>query len=97
MSLFFVNALADPARDFFLKSFSTLKPFDQKVNVMRRHFNTDTRKLQLQSEMGSLVLSSLMREHDITDPTEGLTRVLKQINISALQSPNGFGDDPRVV
>ena len=37
MSLFFVNASADPARQFFLIHCSSDMPYEQIVNIMRRN------------------------------------------------------------
>ena len=71
MSLFFVNALADPARQFFLTNCSTHMEIDEITKVMSRHYNSETRKLQLQSEMDSLDLSSFMHERQITDNSLG--------------------------
>ena len=94
MSLFFVNALADPARQFFLTHCSPSMPFEQIAAQMRRHYNSETRKLQLQSEMDSLDITAFMQKHHITDQAEGLTRLVDYINALAPQLPSGFGDDP---
>ncbi len=39
--LFFVNALADPARGFFLNHYSPTMPFDEIVGRMRRHYDSE--------------------------------------------------------
>ena len=93
ISLFFVNALADPARQFFLTQCSTSMPYDQIAAQMRRHYNSETRKLQNQSEMDSLNLTAFMNKHQITDLGEGLTKIVNHINALAPQLPTGFGDD----
>ena len=93
MSLFFVNALADPARQFFLTHCSTSMPFDHIASQMRRHYNSETRKLQNQSEMDSLELTSFMHKHGVTDLNDGLTKIVNHINALAPQLPAGFGDD----
>ena len=94
MSLFFVKALTDPECDFLLTSYTPCMPFDQIAYVMCRHFNSDTRKLQLQSEMDSRVSSSFMRNNNITDPYVRLTKVVNGINALAPKLLAGFGDDP---
>ena len=93
LSLFFVNALADPAREHFLTHCSPTMPFEQIATHMRRHFNSETRKLQLQSEMDSLDIASFMNKNKITDQGEGLRRLVDHINALAPQLPAGFGDD----
>ena len=93
MSLFFVNDLADPARDSFLTSCLRRMPFYQIVNVVRRHFNSDTRKQQLQFEIDSLFFFPFIRKHSITDPSVGLTRIMNHINALAPQLSAGLGDD----
>lgn len=56
MSLFFINALSDPARQFFISNCSSDMPFEPIATIMRRQYNSDTRKLQIHSEMDSLDL-----------------------------------------
>ena len=94
ISLFFVNALTDPARQHFLTYCSQTMPFDQIVQNMKRHYNCGTRKLQLQSEVDSLYLQSFMDKHQIADTSYVLTKLVDHINALAMQLPNGFGNDP---
>ena len=94
MSLFFVNALADPARQYFLTHCSSHMPFGQIVSMMRRHYSSDTRKLQVQSEMDSLDVPSFMSKHNIADNSRGLSKLVDHINSLSPQLPTGFGDDP---
>lgn len=69
-------------------------PFEQIALQMRRHLSSETRKLQLQSEMDSLDIASFMSKNNITDQGEGLRRLVNHINALAPQLPAGFGDDP---
>ena len=46
MSLFFINALSDTGRQFFLTNCSSDMPFDQIMSIMRRNYSSD-------SEVGS--------------------------------------------
>ena len=71
MSLFFVNALADPARDFFFFHCSLSTLFDEIVALMRCHYNSETRKLQLQSEIDSLDLGVSMQKNEIRSFSDG--------------------------
>lgn len=93
MSLFFVNALADPARQFFLSNCSPTMPINVIATHMRRHYNSETRKLQIQSKMDSLDLGIFMQKNEITDQAIGLSRLVDHINELAPQLPYGFGDD----
>lgn len=93
MSLFFVNALADPARQFFLTHCSSRMTFGQIVSTMQRSYNSETRKLQLQPEMDSMELSSFMHKHKLSNFAEGLAKLLDCIDVLAPQLPKGFGDD----
>ncbi len=60
---------------------------------MRRHYNSETLKLQLQSEMDSLELKSFMRRHKSSNHTERLAKLVDYIKILASQLLEGFGDD----
>ncbi len=96
ISLFFVYALADPACQFFLTHFSPTMLFEAIVAQMRLHYNSENRKLQLQSEMNSPNLASFKRKHQIADPATGLTKLAGHINAKAPQLLPGFGSDPPV-
>ena len=65
LSLFFVYALADPAGQFFWAACSSRMTFDQIGASMKRHYNSESRKLQLQSEMDSLDLSACITRHEV--------------------------------
>ena len=43
MSLFFINILKDPARQFFLTHCSSNMNYSEIVSIMRRHYNSETR------------------------------------------------------
>ena len=94
MCLFFVNALADIARQFFLTHCSPSMPLNQIVSQMRRHYNSDTRQLQLKSEIDSLSFPAFMRKQQLPDIWTELFRLVDHINVLAPQLPHGFGDDP---
>lgn len=93
MSLFFDNALAGLARQNFLTYCSRTMPFHQIFQNMERHYNSDTRKLQLQSEVDSLDLQKFMNKHQIVDTSTGLTKLVDYINVLAPQLPECFGND----
>ena len=43
--------------------------------------------------MDSLDLSAFMTKHQVTDYSDGITKIVNHINALAPQLPNGFGDD----
>ena len=93
MSLFFVSALSDPAQQFFLTHCSSRMPFDQIVTHIRRHFNSESRKLSLLSDMDSLNLVTFMKKYEISNHSLGLKKIIDHINALAPQLPRGFGDN----
>ena len=93
LSVSFGNALAEPARQFFLMNCNSRMPFREIVAQMCRHFNPKTRLLQLQSEMDGLSPASFMHKHQISDIAAGLSQIADYINTIAPQLPNGFSDD----
>ena len=93
MSLFSVNALADPARQYSLTHCSSNMSSQEIVTIMRRQYSSETRKLQIQSEMDSLDLSVYMHNNDIKNARIGLSRIIEPINSLDPQLPAGFGDD----
>ena len=93
MSLFFVNALADPTRQYFLTHCSSNLRFQEIVKIMHRQYSSEARKLQIQSEMGSLDLTVYMHNNDIKNSRIGLTRIIDRIDSLAPQLPAGFAED----
>lgn len=87
MSLFSVEASADPARPFFLTNCSSRIPFNQILPQMRRHYNSETRKIQLQFEMDGLDWTAFMSKHQQTDYREGLTKIVNHIYSLAFRLP----------
>ena len=94
MSLFFVNALGDPARLFLLTNCSSNMPFEQIVSIMKRHYSSEARKLQIQSEMHSLDLVFFMNNNQITDNSLGLSKLVDHINSLVPRLLAGFAGDP---
>ena len=60
---------------------------------MRSQYSSETRKLQVQSEMDSLDLTLCMHNNDIKNARIRLTRIIDRINSLAPKLPAGFGDD----
>ena len=93
MSMFFVSALEDPSRQCFLANCNSQMEYSQIIAIMRRHFNSVIRKIQLQSDVDSLELGFFMRKHHINDQELGLIKLIDRINVMAAQFLRGFGDD----
>ena len=93
MSLFFVNAPTDPARQFFLNNCNTSTLYEKIVTIMRRYYNSETRKLQLQSEMDSPDLAYFMCKKQISDSSQGLIMIVNHVDAQAPEFPGGFGND----
>ena len=89
----FIKALADPDHEIFLTHRLSRMNYSQIVAIMRRHYNSDTRKLHLQSEMYSIKLASFMDKNHITGHPTGLSRLIDRINAVAPQSLMNFWDD----
>ena len=60
---------------------------------MYRHYNRETRKLQLQSEMASLDLGAFTRKRSITDLSVRLVKLCNKRNALASELPSGFRED----
>lgn len=93
MSLFFINVLQEPAIQYFLSNFSSRLEYTQIVDIMRPHYNSETRELQLQSEIEGLELNSFMRKHNMMCEFKRLAILIDRTNALAPQLPHGFGDD----
>ena len=93
MSLFFVNALAEPAGQFFLTNYSPNMPFDRIASVMRFQYNFETRMVQIQSEIDIIYLESFMTKKNMPESPKGLTRLVEPIKTLALQFPKAFSYD----
>ena len=88
---FFINTLADTAREFFLSNFSPSMPFNEIEARIYSHYNSETRKLQLVSEMDSLELATFMRKCSISDLSVGLVKICNHINALASKISSGLG------
>ena len=64
---------------------SSRMPFEEIANRMGRHYNSDARKLSLQSEMDGLELPLFMQESHINDVSLRLKQLVDFINALTLQ------------
>ena len=70
-------------------------PFEPIAAEMYRDYNSETRKLRLQSEMDCLELTSFMRVKQHIDFNIGLRRLVDHVSAHTLQLPTGIGGDCR--
>ena len=89
---FFVDALENPAPLFFLTHCSSRMPFEQIISIMRLHFNSESWKLNPQSDMDSPNFYTFMKKADLSDYSQGLPKLVDHINALAPQLPQCFGD-----
>ena len=85
MLLLFINILHDPPRQFLPANCSPHTEYTCIIEIMRRHYNSEARKLQLQSDVEDLELNSFMRKQQITDECKGLSMIINRIKALAPQ------------
>ena len=76
---YFVNIFEGPARTFFLNNAQNGMAFEQLANMMIREYNSDARQLHVQGILEGLRLRKFMVEHEITNVSEGLTKLINII------------------
>ena len=54
--------------------------YQEIVSVMIHRYSSETRQLQLQSEIECLELSSFMRKHQYTDESISISKLIDHIN-----------------
>ena len=76
---YFVNVLDGPARTFFFNNARNDMTFADMANMMLREYNSDARQLHVQGRLEGLRWQEFMLEHDITNPSDGLTNIINVI------------------
>ena len=87
---FFICIFSGPARNFFFENINPRMTYEQMRNVMINEYDSDARRLQVQSELENLRLADLMAEKSITDQSAGLTELVDKINSMVPQCPPEF-------
>eukprot|EP00171_Calliarthron_tuberculosum_P004860 IDg4860t1 len=76
---YFVNILQDSPRFFFYSFYVRRMDFKTVCEKMRKEYNSDSRQLQVQSNLETLRLAKFMEENEISSVSEGLTKVFDYI------------------
>ncbi len=92
-SSYFIHALEDPAESFFIESFSDNMTFDDIKTFMLKEYNKDGRQIQIQSKLDSLRIGKFMRDKNISDFGEGLTKLVEEIQNLTPQCQEEFRTD----
>lgn len=71
--------------------------FAEKARRMLSEYASDARQLQVKGTLEAFRLRSFMKEKDITDITEGLTKLVDHINELTSQCPVDFRSDDHKV
>ena len=86
----FVNIFSGPARDFYFDNTREEMGYRQLVRVMIDEYDSDARRLAVQSELEMLTLHRLMVEKGISDEGVGLSKLVERINVLTPQCPPNF-------
>lgn len=87
---FFINIFEGAARDFFFENCRDDMSFSQLAEVMVREYDSDARRLAIQSELEILTMEKFMRDREITDDATGLAKIVEHINVLTPQGPPNF-------
>ena len=95
---YFVNVLEGPARTFFFNNARNDMSFDDMAEMMVKEYNSDARQLQVQGTLEILRLDKYMTEHEITDVSDGLTKIVNLIeNLTPQCQPQFRSDSNKIV
>ena len=86
----FINCFAGNARSFFFDNCKDHMSFDELAKTMIHEYDSDARRLAVQSELEMMTLSRVMLNHDITDEGDALNKIVYRINILTPQCPPEF-------
>ena len=89
----FVHAFDGAARTFFFNNTVDTMTFDEKAAVMKKGYDNDARQIQIKGTLDALRLKTFMDENDITDVSEGLTKMVALIDKLAPQTHPDFRTD----
>lgn len=67
--------------------------FNETAEIMLKEYVSFARQLQIKGTLETLRLRSFMKERNIGDVSEGLTKMVEYINELCLQCPPGFRSD----
>lgn len=85
---YFINSVTVTARNFFLVAFLPGMNFADAATIMKHEYDSDSRHLQVQSSLEWIHLEIFMEARSITMESEGLNKIVEQIerlHLSAFQ------------
>ena len=89
----FIHALDGAARTFFFNNTNESMTFEQKVDIMLKEYDSDARQLQVKGRLDALRLKTFMTQHGINDVSDGLTKLVQQIDELTPQTHPDFRSD----
>lgn len=92
-ALYFPNCFREPAKTFFFMHVSPGDSYENMAHIMKRQFDNDASRLQVQTRLDSLHLRSFMTRESITDDREGLTSFISLIDKLSQQCMPSFRND----
>lgn len=90
---YFLNILEGPARTFLLEHRVPEMSYDEIAELMRRKYDSDSRQLQIQSTLECLNFDTFMSEKSLASHSEGLAKLVEDIEQLTTQCPQGFRSD----
>lgn len=89
---YFVNALDSPARDFYFDNCRITLWYNEIVVIMKREYESPTRQATIQAKLEFLRFGPFMARNKITSQSEGLEKLVHEINTLSSQAPLSFRD-----
>lgn len=93
----FINIIAGAARIFFFGNCSDEINFRQLMKVMLDEYDSEARRLYVQSELEMLTLKKIMSDHQLIEEGAGLAKLVDRINILLPQCPTNFRSESNKV
>lgn len=90
---FFVHVFEGSARKFFFENANGEMPYNDMVRVMLKEYVSDARQMQVKGTLETLRLRSFMKEKELEDVSEGLSKMVEHINELSPQCPPDFRSD----
>ncbi len=90
---FFVSAFKGSAKRFYLLNCNPAMTYDDRVELMKKEYDSMARKNKIQAQLESLTLTSFMMQKGISNEAQGLTELINYINILHPQVPKEFQSD----
>lgn len=90
---FYVHVFEGSARKFFFENIEETMSYNEMAQVMLKEYVGDARQMHVKGTLETLPLRSFMKEKEIDDISEGLTKLAENINELSPQCPPDFRFD----